>query len=486
MRPTKFIIFVLVIVQALCGSASAQSVTAHTLATSDVEHVIVKSYTYPATITSCNFSDPNIFRSMFIYSDANHKSIQVILDGYRVNDFAIDNDTVFFCGHSDTLGIIGFFNIQDLFFNSGTFRIQPHFDVYEFFSSTISRPVENLTKLVTYSINSQKRHIVCIGYTNDYFHDGYHYSCIVDMHLDARRPISPWYYESGTIHGSDSNYFKDITLAGNYVIAAGFDDYQYISMHLFKADDIFSSTGPQNNARVFLNGSNKWDTCDLLLTTVRNGVQSSIATATKWNVGYSQGYMPIHLATYGLSQLVAGSSSSMTGSAVMNVTGYDRPLRLYDFITIRKNNSYPVPATELFALVHLGENSSSEECSIFSRINTNLQSAKKSILANSYCRDDYHRGLQSVDRYNGNSQFVIAGIQSHDNRELTFNVEPLSYAFSCQDTTGCFIDSHPLIDATIQNKPVDELGGLTGILFVSRSNSLVLPITIECNKTTTF
>ncbi len=362
---------VLFIALTIGNAASAQSIMAHTLTTADVEHVIVKSYNYPVTITSCNFKNTDVPSSVFIYSGANHKSLQVRLDSFVVNDFAIDNDTVFFCGQSwKGKGIIGFFNIQDLFFNSGSFRVQDEFDVYD--GIITNRPVEKLIKMVTYRMTGQKRHIVSIGYAQDVFQDGYHYSCIVDMYLDQRRPVSPWYYNSGTIHSSDSNYFKDITLAGNYVVTAGFEIDQYISMRLFKANDLFSTTGPQNTARVFYNGNNKWKKQDLLLATVSNGALPAVATAAIRDISYSATYKPIHIATYDVSMLATGSSSSMTGSAVMNVGWYDSVRRLYDFIAD--------PINEKFALLHLGENASSQICCIFPKINYNLQSFARSKL----------------------------------------------------------------------------------------------------------
>ncbi len=470
MKPTKLIFSALVIVQALCGSASAQSVTAHTLAPSDVEHVIVKSYTYPATITSCNFSDPNIFRSMFIYSGANQQGIQIMLDGYRVNDFAIDKDTVFFCGQSrNGYGIIGFFDIQDLFFNSGSFKIQDYFDVYDGYTSTFTRPVENLTKMVTYRMTGQKRHIVSIGYAKDILSEGIHYGSIVDLYLDAY-----WSYNSGTIYKSDIDCFKDITLAGDYVVTAGFEFPPNISMRLFKADDLFSPTGPQNSARVFI-GPDQWDNEDLLLTTLSNGALPAVATAAKLKKDYLEGYKPIHIATYDVFMLVTGSSSSMTGSAVMNVSDYDLPLRLYDFITDRHN--------DCFILAHLGENRFFQQCSILSKIKLNLQSVDKSTLAIRGCNDIYHRGLQSIDKYNSHTQYVFAGVQSDDSHELTYNVETAGQEPVCQPTKKCFIDIYTLVPAQKLGFPIEEYSRVIEFSTIQRHDTLALPVIIECNTT---
>ena len=94
---------------------------------------------------------------------------------YEVNDFVIDNDTVFFCGKDrNGKGTIGFFNIQDLFFNGGAFYVASTFPLDPGYY------VATLNKLITYRDATGKRHIVCIGQAAK--EDRSLYPCIVDLY----------------------------------------------------------------------------------------------------------------------------------------------------------------------------------------------------------------------------------------------------------------------------------------------------------------
>ena len=208
------------------------------LTSTGIQDVIIKSYNYPYTITCafCDFSDPQSYYSIIALNDANHVSHQRPLTGYRVHDFVIDHDTVFFCGESQYgFGVIGFLDINDFFYNWGDFYIQDTIRLID------GNSVANLTDMVTYYGEDGFKHVVSIGYAQDSFiYYTSQNSCIVDMKFENYNMYS---YNTGVISKSNPEALKDIELRGNYIVTAGFELGPYISIRLYNKNNIFYSGG---------------------------------------------------------------------------------------------------------------------------------------------------------------------------------------------------------------------------------------------------
>ena len=205
----KISLVFLILLSGLLSSPKAQptSVTAYAHTTDPVLVSSIREYNYPATIC-CNIYDTTTGHYLISFSYQDSVSMQtrkVSLWNYIINDFKVSNDSVFFCGHNtEGHGIIGFFDIQDLFFNNGNYYIQ---DVFEVMSHNDVFRVNDFTKLVTYVNNNNERHIVCIGHAFDNSTSS-NSGCVVDFFKymithkeeDTARPGSPWSYNSGVLY----------------------------------------------------------------------------------------------------------------------------------------------------------------------------------------------------------------------------------------------------------------------------------------------
>ncbi len=183
-KATKYALAVMVIALLLPLSAGAQtSKTSHFSQTYPLDnHNIVREYNYPVTIASA-VSQLGI--SQFYYNVTGQSVVNAFLKASNVYDFVIDNDTVFYCGKDNSgNGLIGFFNIQDLFFNGGRFYFSMDFPINNYLDENNNQEryyAESFNRLVTYRDATGKRHIVCVGQTRG---NGGARPCIVDLVSD--------------------------------------------------------------------------------------------------------------------------------------------------------------------------------------------------------------------------------------------------------------------------------------------------------------
>ena len=111
------------------GEAQTSQTTHFSQSFSLGDHNVVKENQYPITIASAICGESGA--SEFFYNVAGQSVRSAIVRATNVYDFAIDNDTVFYCGTDNfNNAIIGFFVIQDLFFNGGQFYYSNQFSVY--------------------------------------------------------------------------------------------------------------------------------------------------------------------------------------------------------------------------------------------------------------------------------------------------------------------------------------------------------------------
>ena len=169
----------------------------------------IRELMYPTTITYVNRSDGKV---TFIYGDASMMTSEVTIDGYTVNDMVLTKDTVFFCGvkNKPKLAMLGFFNIQDAFFNMGPINVQ------EGLLSSDDVLISKLTRLETYMDSRGKRHMFCVG------NDANTLPCLVD-----KTDFATGAYQVGTAP-YNTETFTDVKIArdgdGNdYLVTAGYE-----------------------------------------------------------------------------------------------------------------------------------------------------------------------------------------------------------------------------------------------------------------------
>lgn len=114
----RFLLFFLFLCQIFVASHSwAQSVfIANLNLPIEIETTIIREHVYPTTISFVEGKNGNFF----IYADDTlNATIMPVDPSLVINDFVIDNDSVFFCGRTSAyLGVIGFFDINDYFWGT--------------------------------------------------------------------------------------------------------------------------------------------------------------------------------------------------------------------------------------------------------------------------------------------------------------------------------------------------------------------------------
>lgn len=455
----------------LCGivlgiSAFAQtSVTIYEPNAYEMDDVVIKEYNYPVAITSVYVSEEGC--TMFAYRDATLTSIEVRLDNFHVRDFVIDNDTVFFCGQSkDGYGKIGFFDIQNLFFGGGTFCI--------FNTSGLpnNKYVADLSKLVTYTCIDentlwQERHIVSVGYEIDSL-----YGCLVDLFRDIDQS---YFCNTGYIPSSPQNSLRDIAVVGDYLVTAGFEHTQYLTLRAYKQDGAFSLYGIQNYVHIYNDFSQcdirEWKTDDALLATISD---DKFATASIcYNVkedSWDKIIHRVHLAEYKLSTLLSHGSNSMLLSSEVYFPNYSTVNNLYGFVSNNTSSAFGVLLK------------SKKGHSLFfetDHLLGSLYNRMTGYTGEEQCED---KGWQGLDLYNGDFRYVMSGRCSNDNALQTFQVETQGIQSACMPDAEYVIMESCMIPAVVNKKPYVDWGWIAAPQQVIPINITYNELIIECEE----
>lgn len=219
------------------------------------DHDVVKAYNETTAIASAIYEGYGATK--FFYNVAGRTVRTSLLRMTNVFDFVIDNDTVFYCGVDNfDNAIVGFFNIQDLFFNGGQFYYSNSFHIN---NGGHTNTANSFNKLVTYRDTVGKRHVVCVGKVKDMDNT---YPCIVDMISDPLLGFTS--YHVGIVNDITlSNSMREIQRfctaprpaqtdmtqdypPCDYLVVTGVDTTQEPCLRLFNAQEPFAATGPQH------------------------------------------------------------------------------------------------------------------------------------------------------------------------------------------------------------------------------------------------
>lgn len=229
----------------------------------DGKNFSIKEYETPYTISL--YTERNDAYSVFVLTNHDTKISLHIQTPEKlvVNDFWISHDSIFFCGYttnrSQKFGIIGFFDIDDLFYHHGSFFYQ------DLFYAKNNVPIVEFTRMVSYLSGNPyqyeygNRYIACIG------SDSLDRACIVEMY---RHPELEWGYTSGTNDNLNSETLKDITLVGNHIVTSGFwGGMRALCLRVYDYPGIFNS-GIEDMAYLFDPPSSRtWQDDDVRLAT---------------------------------------------------------------------------------------------------------------------------------------------------------------------------------------------------------------------------
>ena len=187
------------------GIWAQTSVVAHLDFPYAISNTIVREHHYPNTISYLETSNGGYF----VYADASLSSTILPIDpNCRVNDFVIDNDSVFFCGNSiNGEGIVGFFGIQDFFLGSNDYHLTSNINY------SPQNSVSVLNKIVAYKDATNVRNIMAIGKTTpgDY--------CVVNLKYNGVPTF--WDCTVGVLPQTLPETLLDIQLTDTYIFTGG-------------------------------------------------------------------------------------------------------------------------------------------------------------------------------------------------------------------------------------------------------------------------
>lgn len=218
--------------------AQPQNATTYGLFSSNVEKTIVRILDYPVSISYIATSS----EYYFTYNDGvSNNTINVEFDNtYNVNDFVIEQDTVFFCGSSSNgIGFIGHFVISDFFWGTHSY----------FITSVPFQDNQNIVgsfdKMVAL-FHSGCRKIALIGrMTQSYY-------AVVEVKYSLNS--NTFSYRIGVLNPSYNETLQGIALTDNYIVTSGYAPTPTMHGLCFRAydqSDMFIIGGPQDTVSVF-------------------------------------------------------------------------------------------------------------------------------------------------------------------------------------------------------------------------------------------
>lgn len=209
-----------------------------------IQKTLIRSYNYPDVISYVETAT----RHAFIYTDMQtFHQIGDINPDFEVNDYALWNDTVYFCGKTTigttSYGILGYFRCSDFFTFPGHYFFQTFLP-----SDTAGNHVTNLSRLVCYRDIRNILHMVAIG--TESANDN---SCIVDF---LPTTTSPNNYTVGIVDKQEwpFNKIRDITCTDDYLVASGFylkQPDEGIALRLFDKNRLFPLGGMQDSLHTY-------------------------------------------------------------------------------------------------------------------------------------------------------------------------------------------------------------------------------------------
>lgn len=448
---------------------SQTSATATDVLLGDALSSIIRDYNYDATIACYNLSNGI---TCFAYNSPNLQTKQVHLKGYYVNDFVISNDTVFFCGKTNRLvndkGIIGFFDINDVFNNSGDFFVQDDFIIYHVQEE--DEYAAEFYHLIAYLNSFGQRHIVCVGEgTKDH-------GCVVEsIFNDYGVPPAFWSYFAGITEDKTIESFYDIMLYNDYVVTAGFyhNENMQLSLRVYNSDFVFDTYGPLNDRHTYdiqsaISGYS-WAHDSVLLAYETN---ETFTTFTTLKVQSNTNPSRLHLASFNLSNLLANNNTGMIWSAELYngfLTNYNRVDNIVIDSAQRKcliMYNWDVPQVPF------------SNTSAFCELDYPLPYTTGTL------PEFYFDGitLQGLTRYTAPAKYVMNGFFNSTPLNVFYSLETPGHLSGCADSSSIYHNDIRIILSTDREKKFITLLGLGNFHKEPQSNTAHTTIEIQCEN----
>lgn len=387
----------------LANTHGQNSITANVSVSNIIKKTIVRDYQNSSAITYLETNNGNFF----IYTDVSLAiNAWQIYPTYKITDFVIDNDSVFFCGISNsTNGFFGFFSINT-FFSTGIYFVESGTP------NTTMGNVSSLSHLVTYSDEIGKRHMVAVGETAQ------NLSCIVDMcHNHA---LGGWEYNSGVLQQQYHETINDLALTDNFIVTLGLFDIENgnneIMLRSYNKNDVLH---PNTNREDW-----PYEFKDTLIVSefipnqlaIEHATMDYVTIAAYWRytdtTDQNQRVLLPQGTHLGLYQISNNQNSLIT--------------HIISFLTYHpffqggwniKEFSKLHPQSQSFELLHDVELGSNGIQSVVYEIPLSMLHNRAPI----QCRTSTSTNYNSISRFGNNNWYIMTGYDKQDNTKLVFN-----------------------------------------------------------------
>ena len=468
----------------ICGLLMSLSAFAQTSVTvlephmvNDANKVIIKErpFHYPYTITCSNSKEGEVNKVTFIYNAPTMQVVEVTMEDYYVNDMVVDRDSVFFCGKkiSTKEGIIGYFDIDDVFANSGQIYIESGFVAGE-----SGLPVLEFTRLIHFSReNGAYSHVASIGICDKKSK----YPCLIDLKVDYMHT-----YVSGCVYDGDES-FTDLKLVrhGLYyddlnLVTAGYNvQYgRYINIRVYNFNNFFSLTGPQDMCHVFCMDTGyviPWLDGGVLLSEIENNIFATVSYRATFlqpiirddEISMINYPSNIHLAFYNLSSIYSNSVYGMTSNYEISASAN----------AFREMNQFLFnPTISSLAFLHTFKtNSSSQYVSEYTDFK--LPSLPSLTTIQLYSNPGIRQSGLSL--YNSNVNYILSGYDQTFTTVLHYQMNKFNTLSRCANKTERSCEKKEVVASHNFERPFSFIGGIC----ITKTPELkidYLPLYIEC------
>ena len=380
---------------------------------------IIEEQIYPSTITCINSIADNV---TFVLSNPNMQTKEVTIQGYKINDMKVIQDTVFFCGtktNRSPEAIIGYFPVQDLFYGSGSICIHEGFE-----AGSDKLPVNNLTRMVVVKYPEYEWHVVCVGTC---VFENKNYPCVVDFSVQHPEPWALCGYDAGYVQNENETITDiDVVHAGvqDYIATSGIYKYQgsYINIRAYELYNIFSTSGLQDMMHTFCFDTayaRQWKDDDVLLRHVKDDI---FATASMRVPPFGYSYS-IHVGFFNMNSIISGSVFGMVNNAEFT--------QLYDLLNWQKLDRFiKTSRSQTLALLYNNRYLyTNDRTSVFCEIDYS------SIWDVTNVRSYYNSNnlMQGMAPYNSDFKYVMSGYGKTDGTLIKYEMETFGFTPYCAE-----------------------------------------------------
>lgn len=260
---------ILFLVTLLCGSNLRTQNVIYELPETDSEFSIIRNYTANVDIVYSVY----LSQLVFSYVDRSTNTRRFFVSPYAVMDFRIVNDTVYFCGGGPEADVVGWFDINGVFFGGDVIHHLsiPYLLYYNEITNTsdYSAGLEKITVIK----ESGYTHFVLLGSgthvpESEKYYPYQPHEMIIDIY--GTMQSSNWDL-SYTMDYDDDYWYDDIVVTQNYVVVSGRQRIGYPNSHaiwpytrptpITASQGIFESQlGYNDNSRILTEAYYSFDT----------------------------------------------------------------------------------------------------------------------------------------------------------------------------------------------------------------------------------